>query len=329
MKIALTGMTGHLGSAVLRELHVRNYTVKALVRNENRPGFTSIPVDQVVGDILKRDTLVPLMQDCDALIHAAAVISINGDPEGIVHRTNVEGTRNVMEIAKQCGVKRVIHISSIHAYKQTPMDAILNELREQVDEHAFAYDRSKRKGQEIALAMNQEKMDVLVMNPTGIIGPFDFQPSKAGQMMIDLLSGRLSFVIQGGFDFCDCRDVANGIVNALTQGSPGECYVLSGKWCSLEEIVSMLSDSSGRRIRVFSVPPFLAKAGLPIARLLGWIGNKEPLYTNEALAAICTGNKCTSSAKAMRDLNYRARPLHETLRDTFQWFRESGYLGKD
>ena len=89
----------------------------------------------------------------------------------------------------------------------------------------------------------------------------------------------------------------------LMQGSPGECYVLSGKWVSLREIVSMLSESTGNRMRVFTIPPVIAKAGLPVARLQGWIGRKEPLYTHEVLEAILTENKCISSKKAMRDLN--------------------------
>lgn len=329
MKVALTGVTGHLGSTVLREMHARQYMVRALVRNEDHRSCVGITVELIVGDILKKDSLVRLMEGCDAVIHSAAYISINGDPYGIVHRTNVEGTRNVMEMAKQCGVKRLIHVSSIHAFKQSPREEVLDELRERVDGRAFAYDQSKRAGQEIALAMNQDAMEVLVMNPTAIIGPYDFKPSKAGQMIIDLLTGDLPFVIQGGFDFCDCRDVADAIVNGLTMGKAGECYLLSGKWHSLPELVSILSDVGGKRIRVFSSSPLLARAGLPFVRMLSWITKKEPLYTNEALAAILEGNVNISSAKAARDLQYHPRPFHETLRDTFLWFRESGYLVKD
>ncbi len=326
MKVALTGVTGHLGAAVLQELYARNYEIRALSRGEDKRSLGNVPVEVVKGDVLHPESLHELMRECDALIHCAAVISINGDPGGIVHRTNVDGTKNVMEAAKYCGVRRVIHLSSIHAFQQLPIDEVLDEQRAFVDEKAFAYDRSKRTGQEIALAMNQKGLEVIVMNPTGIIGPYDYKPSRAGQMILDLLSGRLSFMIKGGFDFCDSRDVAHAVVNALKQGSPGECYVLSGNWHSLEEIASLLSVNSGRHIRFITVPSFLAKAGLPFAKIQGWIGNKEPLYTNEALEAIFTGNKATSSAKAIRDLDYHARPLDETLRDTYHWFQELGYV---
>lgn len=326
MKVALTGVTGHLGAAVLRELRARNYSVKALVRSGDQRSCAGIPVELSQGNLLNKDTLIPFMQGCDMLIHSAAVISINGDPDGMVHLTNVEGTRIVFEAARQSGIKRVVYIGSIHAYRQTPCDEVLDEKRTLVGEDAFAYDRSKRAGQEIALAMNQPAMEVVVVNPTAIMGPFDFKPSKAGQAMIDILTGRMPFVIRGGFDFCDSRDVARGVVNALTMGRAGEAYLLSGKWHSMHEVASVLADVSGRRIPVMTIPPFVAKAGLPFARIWGWLRNKEPLFTNEALEAVFHGNKRISNEKARRELNYVSRPLEDTLRDTWQWYKDNGYL---
>jgi len=169
-------------------------------------------------------------------------------------------------------------------------------------------------------------MEVLVMNPTSIIGPYDFKPSRAGQMLIGLLTGRQSFLVKGGFDFCDCRDVAQAVVNGLTQGRPGECYLLSGKWYALEEVASILAEVSGKRIHVRVFPHVLAKTGLPFVRLYSRIAQKEPIYTNEALEAVHSGNRHISSEKAVRELSYHTRPFRETLSDTFQWFQKSGYL---
>src|ERR1039457_3289099 len=105
MKVAITGATGHLGSAILPELFKRKHSVKALVRESEYP-FADMPVEIIQGDLLHAETLQAFMKDCDALIHCAAVISINGDPSGIVHQTNVDGTKLAMGTAKQCGVKR-------------------------------------------------------------------------------------------------------------------------------------------------------------------------------------------------------------------------------
>jgi dihydroflavonol-4-reductase len=326
MKIAITGATGHLGAAVLRELFRKNHSVKALIRNDDSSTCEGLPVQIVKGDLQDENSLLELISNCDALIHCAAFISVNGDPKGLVHKTNVEGTEKVMKAAKQSGIKRVIHISSIHAYKQRPAHEMLDEKRETVNEKAFAYDHSKKQGQEIALSMNGNGMEVMVMNPTSIIGPYDFKPSKMGKVILDLYSGRLPFVFDGGFDFCDCRDVAHAIVNGLTSGTPGENYLLSGKWHSLLQLAKLFSKVSGRKIKVAALPSFMAKAGLPFVKSIAYLKKQEPLYTIEALEALFAGNRYISSAKAMKELNYTVRPFEETLRDTFHWFQNMGYL---
>lgn len=326
MKIALTGATGHLGSAILQQACKKDISVKALARDINTSSLKDMPVEKVNGNLLDPVSLRNLMQDCDTLIHSAAMISVNGDPKGLVHQTNVEGTKLVVEAALQAGIKRCIYISSIHAYQQSPSSEVLDEQRKPVDENAFAYDRSKFAGQQIALEANNRGMEVIVVNPTSIIGPYDFKPSLMGQVIIDLYKGRLPFIFNGGFDFCDCRDVANAILNATIMGSPGETYLLSGKWYSLKQLVQLLSKASSKKIRVMALPRFVAKAGLPFVKLLGALQEKEPLYTNEALEALFNGNRCISSNKAKLALNYTTRPLEETLLDTIEWFKNKSYL---
>lgn len=327
MKIALTGAAGHLGAAILQELAKRNIPVKALFRNNDLRSIEGLSVEVVKGDLMDRDILETLMLDCDTIIHCAAIISINGDPTGIVHRTNVEGTRLVIDQALKSGIKRFIHISSIHAYQQQPAFETLDEQRSVVTQNSFAYDRSKLAGQQVALAANGHGMEVIVVNPTSIIGPYDFKPSRMGRVIIDLYKGRLPFIFNGGFDFCDCRDVAAATVNAINMGIAGQSYMLGGKWYHLEQLISFISKASGKKINTVSLPRPVGSMGLPIVKLIGYIQNKEPLYTNEALEALFNGNRYISSAKAMTELNYTIRPLEETIYDTFHWFKNKGYLG--
>ena len=323
MKVALTGATGHLGMAVLHELHAQGYIVRVLARNAFP--FAS-DVEVVHGDIHQPDELVALMKGCEALIHCAARISIDGDPRGDVYRTNVDGTRSVMHAAKQCGIRRVIHISSVHVFQQVPLNETLDEQRQLVDHTASAYDRSKRLGQEIALSMNTKDMEVLVMNPTGIIGPYDYKPSRAGRMIIDMVKRRWAFLMKGGFDFCDSRDVAHAIVNALQMGSAGESYLLSGKWYSLHDIAAILSTTTSVPIRTVLIPTTIVKAVLPFVKLYGRVSGTAPVFTGEALDAVLTGNRSISHAKAQQALRFSPRPLEETLKDTVGWFEENGYL---
>ena len=328
MKVALTGAAGHLGAALLQELTTRNIPVKALIRGDNTISCKDLPVEIIKGDMMQPEALQRLMQDCDVVIHCAALISVNGDPKGLVHKTNVEGTQLVVDIAQQSGIKRFIQISSIHAFKQQPSLEVLDEQRQHVDEKAFAYDRSKLAGQKIALAANN-KMEILVIHPTSIIGPYDFKPSLMGQVIIDMYNGRLPFIFNGGFDFCDCRDVAHAIANATSMGEPGQAYLLGGKWHSIKQLAKFLSTASSKKINPFALPHTAARLGLPIVKLIGTLQKKEPLYTIEALEALFTGNRFISSEKAKAALGYTNRPLEETIQDTFHWFINNGYLDRN
>lgn len=326
MKVAVTGAAGHLGAALLQELCKRNISVKALIRGNDHRACEGLPVEIVKGDILDPNVLKSLMKNCDHVIHSAALISVNGDPSGLVHLTNVEGTRCVIETALDSGIKRCIHISSIHAFQQRPSLEPLDENRIAIDEKGFAYERSKLAGQQIALSANQQGMEVIVVHPTSIVGPYDHKPSLVGKVLIDMYTGKLPFIFNGGFDFCDCRDVAKAITNSLTMGRPGEAYLLGGKWYSLREFSGLLSKASGKKIRIMALPPAAATAGLPIVKLLATIQKKEPLYTIEALEALFNGNRFISSEKAITELNYSIRPFEETIAETFQWFRNKSYL---
>lgn len=326
MKVAITGATGHIGGLIVRELHARDYSIKALVRSTDQKSLDGLPIEYIKGDLHDHDALKQLMASCDYLIHAAAVISIDGDMKGKVHQTNVEGTRAVMEGAKAAGIKRVIHLSSVHAYHQKPVHEVLDENRELVPDPTFAYDKSKREGQLIALSYASAEMDVLAVNPTSVLGPFDFKPSKLGQAIINMYSGKLPFVFAGGFDFCDARDIAHAVVNALQMGRSGEAYLLGGSYHTLTEFATAVAEVSGKKSKPLALHPFLAWMGLPVIKLLALVTRQEPLYTNEAIVAVTEGNRHISHAKASDELNYSARPLRVSLQDTMEWFRENGYL---
>lgn len=326
MKVAITGAAGHLGAALLQEICKRKIPVKGLFRDADTRSCKSLPVEIVYGDMLQPGVLTSLFNDCDAVIHCAAVISVNADPTGIVHQTNVTGTQMAIDAAINCGVKRFIHISSIHAFQQQPSFEILDEQRAPVTKKAFAYDRSKLEGQRVALAAINHGMEVVVLHPTSIIGPYDYKPSLMGQVIINLYKGKLPFVFKGGFDFCDCRDVAHAIVNSLTLGRSGQAYLLGGKWHSLKQLAAFISSASSKKINPIALPKLAAIAGLPFVNLLAVIKHKDPLYSIEAVEALFTGNRFISSAKAIKELKYAIRPFEQTVHDTFEWFNNNGYL---
>jgi dihydroflavonol-4-reductase len=326
MRVALTGAAGHLGANILQELGARSIPVKALIRGSDTRACAGLHVEIIKGDMLQPEALQMLMQDCDTVIHCAALISLAGDLDGLLYETNVTGTQMVIDNALKAGIKRFIHISSIHAFKQQPEVAVLDETAAPADEKSYAYGRSKYAGQQIALAANNESMEVLVINPTSIIGPYDFKPSLMGKTIIDLYKGRLPFIFNGGFNFCDSRDIANAVVNATSIGKSGEVYLLGGQWHSLKELVQFISKASSKKINPVGLSLFAGKLGLPFIKLLAAITNNELLYTDEVLDALFKDNKIISSNKAKAALQYTSRPFEETIHDTFHWFKNNGYL---
>jgi dihydroflavonol-4-reductase len=325
VKIAVTGATGHLGTVLVRDPLKEGHELKVLARS-NTHSIHELPVTITKGDITDKVAVRELLKDADTVIHCAAMISISGDPQGIVRETNVTGTETLLNAALECGVKKYIQISSIHAYQQRPVAERLDETRSYVGENGAAYDRSKRDAQQLVLAYADKGLDVTVVNPTSIVGPPDYRPSLMGQAIVDLCTGKVPGLIPGGFDFTDVRDVSAAIVNAISHGRNGECYLLSGKWYSISSVADILSDISGKNIRLLKMPVWSARIGVPFIKAYAKLTGTRPLYTHESIDALTGGNRYIDAAKAKAELHYDVRPFRDTLRDTYYWFLENGFI---
>lgn len=325
LKIALTGGSGHLGSEIVRQLLQRGHTVKALIHHD-RKALDGLDIELVKGSLQDIESLKELVKGCDILIHSAALISISGAQGGAVNKTNVEGVKHLYDAATAEGIKKIIHISSIHAFQQTPTLEMLNEESPWVDDSAFAYDVSKRRGQELALSYIDKGMEVVVLNPTSIIGPPDHKPSLQGKAIIDIYKGKVPAVFDGGFDFVDNRDVATAVINAINKGRSGENYLLAGKWISMYDMIRLVNLATGKHRKAVRLPFWFGFAIEPFFRFWGWITRTEPLFTKESLEILRIGNRNISSEKAKRELNFNPRPLEEAFSDSFSWFKTNGYL---
>lgn len=325
MKIAITGASGHLGTSVASLLLKQDFKLSILQYSQNL-NIDITHCEIVKGSIHDPDALTRLLNDCDAVIHLAARVSINSNNDPSVYSTNFEGTRLIFDLAKNLRVKRFIHISSIHAFNQAPRNTLLDESRGPCSNNAPRYDQSKRDAQHYVLSNADEAMQVVVLNPTSIAGPPDYLPSLFGKAIIDLYMRRIPALIEGGFDFCDVRDVAQAVVNAITMGKNRNAYLLSGKWHSMAEVnkLVMLNQRIERTLPV--LPAFTAYLGLPFIRGYSRITGKDPLFTHESVEALVKGNRNISSEKARKELNYSCRPFTETVSDLIEWFKENNLM---
>lgn len=325
MKIAVTGASGYFGNNLCRALIAENYDVRVLI-HKNTQALEGLPLTKLHGDILDLSSLKSFFSGVDIVFHLAAKISINGDPDGSVMQTNVEGTRNVVQACLACGVKRLIHVSSIHALEQEPLDVEVDESRPFIGVEGFLHDRSKSLAEREVMKGIEKGLDAVILNPTSLIGPFDYAPSLMGNVLINLYQQRLPSLVQGGFNWVDVRDVVQSALNAIKRGKKGERYLLAGHWKTVKEISEAAAQITGKPAPKFTFPIWFTRACLPLARAYSRLRGIPLFYTEESLDILLRANRNINSSKAQEELGHSPRPLEETLADAYASFRQRGVI---
>lgn len=322
--IAVTGASGHIGNVVCRQLLEKGYRVRAMY-HADRSSLESLPLEMVQGDILNPDDVAGLLEGCTVVIHSAAIITIDGDPDGWVWRTNTEGTRNVLHAAIERRVKRVIHLSSVHAVTELPHSMPYDELRPYKTKADSVYDFSKATGEQIMLeGMKNASLEVVIVRPSAVMGPYDFKPSKMGAALMDFYHQKIPVLPEGGYDFVDVRDVANAIIVALEQGKSGEAYVLSGKYVNFTQLAEVIEHVTGKKMPRRLISQRWMKILLPFVSLYARVTRTAPSFTKESMDVIKNGHPRMDHTKAKRELGYATRPLEESIRDFYNWVKENG-----
>jgi dihydroflavonol-4-reductase len=325
MTVTLTGSTGHVGTALATRLCERGYSVRAIIHTRTT-GLESLPVQEVHASLSDAESLRRAFAGSEIVFHAAARISITHRDAAEVTKTNVAGTRNVIDSCRAAGVRRLVHFSSIEAFSPRPLDSTLDEGRSLEDGRTGSpYALSKALAETEVRKAIAEGMDAVILNPTAVVGPLDNRPSLMGRAIIAFATGAIPMLIDGGYDWVDVRDVAEAAVNAAEGAPRGSRYLLGGRWASMGEIARMICDAAGRRAPRLTCPYVVARISAPVSTLFSLLLSKEPLFTGYSLAAL-RGNRLISHQRAERELGYRPRDLEETIRDTWRWFTEKGLV---
>jgi dihydroflavonol-4-reductase len=335
MVTAVTGASGHIGGNLVRALLAEGRKVRVLVR-EDRRALEGLDVEMVEGDIFDPDSLRRLLSGVGTLFHLAGRISIVGPEGGLVDHTNIDGVRAVVEACIDCGVKRLVHVSSIHAFESYPNDRrgrlhpaearVIDETRALVTgPHHMAYDHSKAMGQLAVIDGVRRGLDAVIVNPGAVVGPFDFKVSRMGSVFLDIYHRRLPALIDGGYNWVDARDVAAGAIAAERKGRTGECYLLTGHWVHIRDVSALIGRLSGRKTPMLALPLWIAAVASWFS--LGWgkLTGTTPKFTPGAIRSIQM-HRHISHQKATRELGYEPRPFEDTVRDTLEWFRQAGML---
>ena len=311
MRVLVTGANGHIGANLVRVLLSRGDKVRALI-HRGAAAVDGLEIEMVRGDVRDPGSIAAAMDGVDSVFHLAAFISIDGPHNGLVHQINVDGSRNVAEAALAAGVRRLVHFSSIHAFKQTPGDQPLDEERAKVSGRGHpAYDLSNAAGEAEVRTLIAKGLDAVIVNLSGVIGPFDFGPSRMGRVFLQLYERRIAGLVSGGFNWVDVRDVVAGALAAAERGRTGENYLLSGRWLTIRELASIAAEITGIAPPSLSSPMWLARSVAPLALLYSPAMRRPPLFTPESPAALAA-NRDLRSDKARRELDHVPRPTRET-----------------
>jgi len=325
MTVVVTGATGHIGANLVRALINKGRTVRSLVHMDRR-AIEGLDTEIVRGDVCDKESLISAFDGAEIVYHLAACISLSMADWPRLESINVNGTRNVVDACLQAGVRRLIHFSSIHALVQEPLSVPVDESRPLVESRKYPpYDRSKAAAEKEVRRGMEKGLDAVIIYPTAIIGPYDYQLSYFGEALLALAQNRLPAMVAGGFDWVDVRDVVEGAVRAGEQAPAGSRYLLSGHWVSMCDIAAMVAEITGVPTAKFVCPLWLARLGAPFISAVGRLNGKRPLYTSVSLRAL-KSNRHISHNKAARELDYRPRPFRESLVDTLRWFEENGQL---
>jgi dihydroflavonol-4-reductase len=321
MVVVVTGASGHIGANIVRELLAQGYQVRALVHS-SKTALENLDVETVEGDITDYESLLRAFRWADYVIHTAGYVSINDDEWDTLLEMNVNGVKNVISACRKCEVKRMIHFSSIEAVERNAFSKPIDEsFPLDMRDEASPYARSKVMGEQLVREAIAEGFDAVIVNPAGVIGPFDFKVGKATQAVINICKGQLPILVCGETNWVDARDVAKAVVVALTLAPRGERYMLSGHKVDLKTLVKIIeAEMLISKIRVY-LPIWLLDLFIPAASHYFHLLHKEPLITHISLEAL-KGNWDISYEKAMRDLSFVPRPFKHTISDMITWMKD-------
>jgi len=327
-KVLVTGASGFVGSAVARALLASGYRVRALLRKTSqRVNLAGLDIEVVEGDMRDAAAVADAMQGARYLFHVAADYRLWArHPEEIL-ANNREGTRLLMQKALAAGVERIVYTSSVATIACAVEGGQADETMRINEAGAIgAYKQSKVAAERIVETMIlRDCLPAIIVHPTAPIGPRDLRPTPTGRVIVEAALGRVPAYVDTGLNLVHVDDVANGHLAALKYGRPGDHYILGGQNVPLADFLRDIALMCGRRPPRVRVPrPLLYPCAL-VAEAMAHITEREPFLTVDALR-MSKQRMFFTSAKAERDLAYKARPYAEALKDALAWFRDHGRL---
>lgn len=321
MRAALTGGTGFVGGAIARRLVADGIAVRALVRRRRSDSaLEDLGIETARGDILAPPTLEAAFAGCDVLFHAAAIYEFWITDPAELTRTEVEGTRNVLDAAIKAGIRNVVYTSTAVCVGEA-RGTVGNESTPHRGYFLTPYEEAKWRAEQVVLSY-RDRLNIAIIRPAAVIGPGDLKPT--GQLIINLANGKMPGIVRGKVSLVDIDDVALAHVEAARRARYGETYVVSSHTRSVPELAAMVCRYAGR-FPPITTPRSLA---LALAAFLEWRAGRTgrpPILTRSVIRLVSHGF-CVDGAKAARELGLAYRSLEESLGQALTWYWDQGLL---
>ncbi|GFO72982.1 dihydroflavonol-4-reductase [Bathymodiolus japonicus methanotrophic gill symbiont] len=328
MTTLVTGASGHLGANLVRTLLDRGEQVRVLIRKgSNNTALDGLNVEYAYGDLRDEPSIINAVKNCDYVYHLAAFVSIRDGERDELYDVNVLGTRYLMQACRHADVKRVVHCSSFGAVGNNPDGASNEKWAVSPYEMTTDYEISKTFAELEVYKEVVRGLQAVIVNPSGIVGPWDFKPSLLGKTIIEFAQGKMRASVPGGFDFTPVQDVVQGHLLAMEKGIIGERYLLTGEQHSLSETLGWLEEFTGVKKPKLVIPTFIMQK---IAVVKDWIERKffphvYPRFNYHSIRLLNCG-KYGTHTRAINELGLQPTPVKEAYRDSVLWFREHGYI---
>ena len=328
MKTLVTGSTGFLGSAILRELLDDGREVKVLVRKgTDTANIDGLDLEIAHGDLRDSASLQSALSDCDVLYHTAAYYSLWDRDQQLIYDINVEGTRKILQASKEKGLEKIVYTSTVGCIglNDDTTPATENTL---FDKNTLSndYKKSKYQAEQVVLEYASSGLPVVIVNPSTPVGPRDIKPTPTGKIILDFLNRKMPAYLDTGLNLIDVKDCARGHILAEHKGIPGERYILGNQNMSLLEILIILEKITGLKAPSIKMPFWVALSA-------GWVCEMISNHlTGKPPAVPLAGVKMAKyfmyfdSSKAVKKLGLPQKPVEPALRQSVDWFKKNNYV---
>ncbi|WP_333909198.1 hopanoid-associated sugar epimerase [Bradyrhizobium sp. CCBAU 53415] len=327
--VLLTGASGFIGSAVLREAVRQGFRVRALVRRDsNCADLSCAGVHFIHGDLLDPASLRKACDGCRYLFHVAADYRLSLHHGAKLLATNVAGTDHLMSEALRAGIERIVYTSSVATLRyENGSEPVADEPDSLPLALAVGpYKRSKILAERLVLErVRERKLPAVIVNPSAPIGPRDSRPTPTGRILVAAATGRMPAFVDTGLNLVHVEDVARGHLAALRRGRIGERYVLGGQNVALSDLLAEIASQLGRRFRAVRLPWYAAVPAALTGEASAYLTGREPLATWTGVQ-LARHRMYFNTRKAERELGYAARPYQLGVEDALRWFAENGFF---